>query len=78
MNRFAATRVTAMNRYSALLEGETGPVDVHRPIDQWNGYHYDAEGNHVLCGPDGMWQIETPAPEFRRKLQIEALKDLAR
>lgn len=48
-----------MSRYDDALEGIKHP-DPHRPVGQWNGVHHDQWGNHVLCGPDGLWQIETP------------------
>lgn len=66
-----------MSRFDALMDGIRSP-DPHRPVGQVNGQHIDAQGNHVLCGPDGLWQIETPREEFRRKLQVDDLRELAR
>lgn len=48
--------------------------DPHRPVRQWNGKHIDQFGNHVLCGSDGFWQIETPRAEFRRQAIIDRMK----
>ena len=66
-----------MSRFTAIMDGTRSP-DSHRPIGQWNGQHHDIDGNHVLCGTDGLWQIETRREEFRRKLQIDEMRELAR
>ena len=65
-----------MSRFDAIMDGIRSP-DPHRPVTQWNGQHIDQFGNHVLCC-DGMWQIETPRDEFRRALQIDEMRELAR
>lgn len=63
-----------MTCYSTLMASAVSP-DPHRPITQWNGQHVDQFGNHVLCGPDGLRQIETPRAEFRRKLTVDDLRE---
>ncbi len=57
-------------RYERLLNGEA-TVDPHEPVTQYNGWHMDAAGNHVVRGDDGAWRIKNEAPVVAKMIDLD-------
>ncbi len=61
-------------RYERLLNGEV-TADPHEPVTQYNGWHMDAAGNHVVRDSNGNWTVLNEKPVLDKMIELDRLKE---